>query len=61
MKRETVEKEKAKLDEFKSYAENLHHLVSTKRTRGVFNPPEDYLQVIFFNNELYDHLIIPDV
>ena len=35
-----AEKERA----FKAYAENLHHLVSTKTTRGVFNPPEDALE-----------------
>lgn len=34
---------------FKSYAENLHHLISTKSTPGVFNPPEDVMEVPHMN------------
>jgi hypothetical protein len=30
--------------DFESYASNLHHLVSTKQIRGVFNPPEEYME-----------------
>ena len=31
--------------EVKGLAENLHHLVSTKQIRGVFNPPPQFLTV----------------
>ena len=32
-------------EEFKLYAKNLHHLVSTKQIRGVFNPLAQYMDV----------------
>ena len=32
-------------EEFKLYAKNLHHLVSTKQIRGVFNPLTQYMDV----------------
>jgi len=48
-----AEKERA----FKAYAENLHHLVSTKATRGVFNPPEDALEAPKMNGvPVEDHI-----
>lgn len=31
--------------QFKAAAENLHHLMSTHQVRGVFNPPQQYLDV----------------
>jgi len=43
--REEQEVQEKKEKEFKMYAENLHHLVSTKHIRGVFNPPSEYLEV----------------
>lgn len=33
-----------KNNDFRSYAENLHHLVSTKHIRGVFNPNPEYME-----------------
>ena len=31
--------------QLKEYATNLHHLVSTKTIRGVYNPPADLMEV----------------
>jgi len=46
LKRDELDKKRSKLTEFRILSENLHHLVSTKQIRGVFNPPEKYLEVI---------------
>lgn len=34
--------------EFQQLTENLHHLVSTKQIRGVYQPPSHLLEVVFF-------------
>jgi len=44
IREEQAENEKASKD-FRDYASNLHHLVSTKQIRGIFNPPEKYMEV----------------
>jgi hypothetical protein len=45
-----AEDEQAEKDRsFKAYAENLHHLISTKTTPGVFNPPEEVMEVPHMN------------
>eukprot|EP00605_Chrysophyceae_sp_TOSAG23-4_P000038 GSChrysophyteH1.ASY1.ANO1.40.1 assembled CDS len=43
VREEQAERDKAEKD-FKHYASNLHHLVSTKQMRGVFNPPEQFME-----------------
>lgn len=41
-----AEEAKEKRDkEFKSLAQNLHHLMSTQHIRGVFNPIPQYVMV----------------
>ena len=43
--------------DFKKYASNLHHLMSTKQIRGVFNPPEEYMEVPLWRNApVEDHV-----
>lgn len=42
---EIREAEVKKEKEFKHLSENLHHLVSTKHIRGVYNPHSAYLEV----------------
>lgn len=39
------ESERKKQKEFKDLTENLHHLVSTKQIRGVYQPPSHLLEV----------------
>jgi hypothetical protein len=49
-------REKAGKD-FEKYASNLHHLVSTKQIRGVFNPPEEYMETPTWRNApVEDHV-----
>lgn len=43
--REDQESRKQADDDFRTNAQNLHHLMSTKRIRGVFNPPEEFMNV----------------
>lgn len=43
------ESKKQREDEVKYLAENLHHLISTKQIRGVFNPPPQYLSLPTMN------------
>ncbi len=50
IREENEANEKAAKD-FREYASNLHHLVSTKQIRGVFNPPEKYLEVPTWREE----------
>jgi len=38
-------------EDFREYASNLHHLVSTKQIRGIFNPPEKYMEVPTWRNK----------
>ncbi len=40
-----MEAKNKKDDDFRKFASSLHHLTSTKQIRGVFNPPEEYLNV----------------
>lgn len=47
---ERAEKDKQEKD-FQEYASNLHHLVSTKQIRGVFNPPEEYMEAPTWRNQ----------
>lgn len=42
---EEREYEERKVKEFDDYASNLHHLVSTKHIRGVFNPESQHYEV----------------
>ncbi len=35
--------------EMKELTKDLHHLLSTKQVRGVYNPNENYLPVSFFS------------
>jgi len=43
--------------EIEMCAEKLHHLLSTKRVRGVFNPPEDLIETPTLNNvPVEDHV-----
>ncbi len=44
--REEEEFASKKNGEFRDYAANLHHLLSTKHIRGVFNPEPTLLQVL---------------
>jgi hypothetical protein len=43
--RELMDQERRTDATFKTHAENLHHLMSTRQIRGVFNPPEEFLNV----------------
>merc|ERR1711871_354665 len=43
--REEREREKERDNEVQKLPEGLHHLVSTKHIRGVYNPPPQYLQM----------------
>jgi myosin heavy subunit len=54
---EDTEREKSahKEKEFKQLTENLHHLVSTKQIRGVYQPPPHLLEVSF----LFSCLALP--
>jgi hypothetical protein len=45
--REELEAKETKEREFRALAENLHHLMSTKQIRGVFNPRAEYVNVRF--------------
>ena len=42
--REEREREEKETADFRGLAENLHHLVSTSVQRGVYNPPNEYLE-----------------
>lgn len=44
------ELERKKQQEFKDLTENLHHLVSTKQIRGVYQPPSHLLEVRLGNS-----------
>jgi hypothetical protein len=52
IQREAMEAEIKKEGEFKSYAENLHHLVSTRQIRGIYNPREELLEVRLENDDV---------
>lgn len=44
-------------EEFRKYASNLNHLLSTKQIRGVFNPNPNYYEVPTMNNApVEDHI-----
>ena len=43
--REEREREEERDSEIHKLTEGLHHLVSTKQIRGVYNPPPQYLQM----------------
>ena len=43
--REEREREEERENEVQKLTEGLHHLVSTKHIRGVYNPPPQYLQM----------------
>ena len=43
--REEKEQREKQNKDFEFYSQNLHHLMSTKQIRGVFNPPEQYMEV----------------
>lgn len=56
MREESEELERRERD-FKKYAANLHHLVSTQQIRGIFNPPQEYLDVPTWKNvPVEDHV-----
>lgn len=51
LQREEAEREQKKEDEFTQLAQNLHHLVSTKRIPGIYKPLPYYNNVrgvVFF-------------
>lgn len=50
IEREAIEAQRKKEEEFKSYAKNLHHLVSTKQIRGIYNPSMEYLETPTMDN-----------
>lgn len=55
MKRDQQTSQEEKEEKFRTYAENLHHLVGTKNIRGIYKPPEHYSKVeksrnLFFRN-----------
>lgn len=43
--REEKERQEERDDEIQKITEGLHHLVSTKQIRGIYNPPPQYLQM----------------
>jgi hypothetical protein len=43
--REAEESEKKKTEEFRNLAQNLHHLISTRHIRGVYNPVQYFVAV----------------
>ena len=42
--REERERDEKDVSDFRNLAENLHHLLSTKQQRGVYNPPQEYVE-----------------
>ena len=44
-KRDQQTSQEEKEEKFRTYAENLHHLVGTKNIRGIYKPPEHYSKV----------------
>lgn len=40
-------------DKFRNLAQNLHHLMSTKHVRGVYNPQLDLMEVSLYLPELH--------
>lgn len=55
--REQMESREKKQREFKTYAENLHHLVSTKHVPGIFRPPSQLLEEPTMNDiHVEDHV-----
>ena len=45
LQREKLEAQSKKENEFKTLAQNLHHLLSTRHISGIYNPFEEFLEV----------------
>jgi len=60
--RENYEAQTKKEQEFKTLAQNLHHLLSTNHISGIYNPAFQFLEVIspYYPSVAYLDLLFPD-